>query len=212
MSLRLILADDHQLVREALRVLLEKEADIAVVGEAADGRALLQRVAELRPDMVIIDISMPDMDGIEATRRLHVDYPSIKVIALSMFCNPLYALEILAAGASAYVAKASAGEHLLQAIHEVAANKRYLSPKIAAELAGDSVHAKAADYVSNLGRRELDVMKLLVEGLTSSEIADRLQLSELTVETDQRTILQKLECRNLADLIKYAIRHGLTFF
>lgn len=212
MSLRLILADDHQLVREALRALLEKEADLTIVGEAADGRALLQLAAELQPDMVIIDISMPDMDGIAATRRLHADYPSIKVIALSMFCNPQYTLEILAAGASAYVTKASAGEHLLLAIHEVAANKRYLSPKIAAVLAGDSVHAKATDYVSNLDRRELDVMKLLVEGLTPSEIADRLQLSELTVETDQRNILQKLNCNNLADLIKYAILHGLTFF
>jgi DNA-binding NarL/FixJ family response regulator len=210
MNLRLILADDHQLVREALRALLEKEADLAIVGEAPNGRVLLHQTAELQPDMVIMDIGMPVMDGITATRRLHTDHPSVKVIVLSMFCNRHYTQEALAAGASAFILKASAGEHLLQAVRAVSQNHRYLSPNIAALLSEES--GGAIRPLPQLGRREFDVLQLLADGLTSKEIAKQLHISPRTAETHRRNIMKKLNIGNLAELVKYAIRQGLTFY
>ena len=207
-AIRLILVDDHQLLREALREKLSKEADIDILGEAGDGAGALQLVAELLPDMVLLDIGLPDMSGVEITARLNYEYPDIKILALSMYSDKRFVIEMLKAGAAGYVTKTSAGSELLDAIRAVAADKRYLDAEVAAAIA-DGVR-EAADKNTRLGRREREVLRLLAEGLRTSDIADRLHISTGTVEVHRRNIMRKLDLHTIAELTKYAIREGIT--
>lgn len=211
MKTRILLADDHQMFRHALRTMLEKETGVLVVGEAGDGQALLKLAATTPADVVCMDIGMPRMNGIEATRRLVALNPAIKVIGLSAFTDRDFVVDLLKAGASGYVTKAETGEELLRAIRSVRLNRTYLCPEVASTLTGaliDGSEGKLA--VQRIGPRERQVLQLVAEGNTSAEIAEQLHVAFSTVEVHRRNIMRKLDLHNVAELTKYAIRNGIT--
>jgi DNA-binding NarL/FixJ family response regulator len=213
MSIKVFLADDHQMVREGLRTLLEKQPGMEVVGEAKTGREAVQLVQELLPHVVIMDIGMPDLNGIEATRQIVAKTQSVKVIALSMHSDRRFVVEMLKAGASGYLLKDSAFNELAQAIRAVVADRIYLSPKIADLVIKDYIRFSPKtefSIFSLLTPRERQVLQLLSEGKTTKEIASDLQISVKTVETYRQQIMEKLNIHNIAELTKYAIREGLT--
>lgn len=212
MSIRLMLVDDHKILREALRTILEKEADLSVVAEAADGDGAIEAARRTGPDIVVMDIGLPGLNGIEATRRLLADNPSIKVLALSTFADRRMVMQMLDAGASGYVVKAAGAEEFLRGIRALAQGKTYLCQEVAGAVVdaarGGPSHAGRAKEA--LGRRESEVLTLLAEGRTSPEIADRLHIATSTVEVHRRNIMRKLGLHSVAELTKYAIRNGLT--
>ena len=200
------------MILAALRSMLEKEIDIDVVGEAGDGAALLEVVARTMPDVAVVDIAMPGMNGIEATRRLLAGHPRLKVIALSAYSDRRFVLEMLNAGAKGYLIKASAGDELARAIRAIAQGQTYLCPEVAGaivEVARGKKPSLAGNASANLGRREREVLALLADGKSSSEIAARLHIAVSTVEVHRRNIMRKLDLHNVAELTKYAIREGL---
>lgn len=206
MTIRIILVDDHHLLREVLREKLAKEADIDIVGEAADGRAALRLTAELLPDIVILDISLPEMNGVELATRITAAHGSVRIVALSMHADKRFVTEMFKAGASGYVTKTAAATELLSAIRAVAAGKRYLGEEVADAL----VDGVQTDAQSQLGRREREVLGLLAEGLRTQDIADRLHISSGTVEVHRRNIMRKLDLHTIAELTRYAIRQGIS--
>jgi DNA-binding NarL/FixJ family response regulator len=213
-KIRILLADDHKIVREGLRTLIEKQPGLEVVGEANSGRMALKLALELKPDVVIMDITMPDLNGIEATRQIHSEIPGVKVIALSMHSDKRLVAGILMAGASGYLLKedCDSGE-LARAIRAVAINQTYLSPKIGEVVIKDYVRQlsmTASSPFSILTPREREVLQLLVEGKNAKEIASSLHVSVKTVETHRNKIMEKLDIRSIAELTKYAIRERLT--
>jgi len=212
MNIRVVLADDHKMILAALRSMLEKETDIAVVGEAGDGAALLELVARTMPDVAVVDIGMPGMNGIEATQRLLVGQPRLKVIALSAYSDKRFVLEMLNAGAKGYLIKASAGDELSRAIRAIAQGRTYLCPEVAGTIveAARGKTSLAGNAGVHLGRREREVLALLAEGNNSSEIAARMHIAASTVEVHRRNIMRKLDLHSVAELTKYAIREGLT--
>jgi DNA-binding NarL/FixJ family response regulator len=213
MSIKIILADDHKIMREGLRSLLEKESDMEVVGETEDGQTTVQQVQKLSPDVVIMDISMPNLDGIESTRQIIAKSPSVKVLALSMHSNKRFIAEMLSAGASGYLSKASAGNELVNAIRIVTSNQTYLSPHIANTVTADYVShltAKGSSSYSILTAREREVLRLLAEGKTSKQVALNLNVSVKTVENHRNKIMDKLDIHNVVELTRYAIREGLS--
>ena len=213
MSIRIIIADDHKIVRNGLRSLIEKELDIEVIAEADNGRTAVHTALELAPDVMIMDIAMPDLNGIEATRQIIAALPGTKVIALSMHADKRYVMEMLKAGASGYILKDNAYEELASAIRTALNNRTYLSPQVAEIVIGDYIQfAKTASgsVFSLLSAREREVLQLLAEGNSTAQIADRLCISVKTVETYRQHIMEKLNIRNIAELTKYAIREGLT--
>ena len=213
MSIRIILADDHKIVREGLRSILENELHMKVIAQAEDGRHTVELVATLKPDLVIMDISMPGMNGIEATRQIKANVPGIRVIALSMHSDKRYVSEMLMAGASGYLLKHSALDELEQAIQAVLSNKTYVSPDIAGVIVQDYVQqlgsAKSSDLAS-LTAKEREVLQLVAEGKSTKEIAARCNVSVPTIETHRQHIMEKLQLYTVAELTKYAIREGLT--
>lgn len=213
MSIRIIIADDHKIVRNGLRSLIEKELDIEVIAEADNGRNAVRISQELAPDVVIMDIAMPDLNGIEATRQIIAALPNTKVIALSMHADKRYVMEMLKAGASGYILKDNAYEELASAIRTVLGNRTYLSPQVAEIVIGDYVQLARTDNgsaFSLLSAREREVLQLLAEGNSTAQIADRLCISVKTVETYRQHLMEKLNIRSIAELTKYAIREGLT--
>ena len=215
MNIRILLADDHKIVREGIKTLLDKQPAFEVIAEAENGRTTVNMVQELSPDVVIMDIAMPDMNGIEATRRIIEKVPTIKVIALSMHSDRRFVGEMLKAGASGYLLKECAFEELTNAIHAVFANRTYLSPEIAESVIQDYAHIlskskKDLSVFSILTNREREVLQLLAEGKSTKEIASKLRISVKTVETYRRLIMDKLDIHSTAELTKYAIREGLT--
>jgi DNA-binding NarL/FixJ family response regulator len=213
MGIRIILADDHKIVRDGLRSLIEKEDDMEVVAEAEDGRTAVQLSAKLSPHLVLMDIAMPVLNGIEATRQIIAAAPQCKVIALSMHADKRYIMEMLKAGASGYLLKDSAFEELACAIRTALNNKTYLSPPVSEVVIGDYVqqlNKSDGSVFSVLSAREREVLQLLAEGSSTAQIADRLHLSVKTVETYRQHIMEKLNIRSVAELTKYAIREGLT--
>ncbi len=213
MSIKIILADDHKIVREGLRTLLEKQPEMEVVGEAENGRKTVQLVQELLPNVVIMDIAMPDLNGIEATRQIIANTPGVKVIALSMHSDRRFIVGMLNIGASGYLLKDCAFEELINAIQAVVANRIFLSPKIVETVIKDfrNLFQKLEISVfSVLTSREREVLQLLSEGRTTKEIAIHLSVSVKTVETHRQQIMEKLDIHSIAELTKYAIREGLT--
>lgn len=212
MSITVFLADDHAIVRDGLRYLLEAQANIRVVGEASDGREAVRKVKMLRPDIVIMDIFMAGLNGIEAAGQICRECPSARVIMLSMQSSSESIVRALKAGASGYLLKESAGRELVKAIHEVRAGGRYLSPKVSDQVIGAYLNRTEdlGDPLAGLSRREREVLQLVVEGKTSAEIADTLFLSVKTIETYRSRMMQKLGIRDIPALIKFAIQHGLT--
>ena len=213
MSLRLLIADDHKIVRDGLRALLEKQKDLEVIAEAENGRKAVRLARELSPDIVIIDIGMPDLNGIEATRQIVNEVNDVKVIALSMHSDKRFVTQMFKAGAAAYLLKDCAFEELAQAVDVVVAGQSYLSPEIAGAVMEDYVrHVSRTDSsgFSVLTAREREVLQLLAEGKPTREIADELYVSIKTIESHRQQIMHKLKVRSLAELTKYAIREGIT--
>ena len=213
MSVKIILADDHRIMREGLRALLEKQSGMEVIAEAEDGRTTVDLAYELKPDVVVIDISMPDLNGIDATRQIISAAPNIKVIALSMHSDRKFVREMLAAGASGYLLKDSAFEELGTALAAVINNQTYLSPKIADTVIKDylgKIDTTESKTSPSLTNREREVLQLLAEGRTTKEIASKLCVSIKTIETHRKQIMEKLGLKSVAELTKYAIREGLT--
>ena len=212
MPVRIVIADDHRIVREGLRHLLEKRTDFKVVAEAADGESAVRLARELSPDVVIVDISMPGLNGVEATRRIVAERPGVKVLALSMHSDRRFVIETLKAGASGYLLKDSAIDDVVRAIEVVMARGAFLSPAITDMVVRDYL-AQADDgnaAFSVLTAREREVLQLMAEGASTKEIAGRLTVSVKTVESYRQQIMEKLDLHSVAELTKYAIREGLT--
>lgn len=213
MIVKIILVDDHQIVRQGLRTLLAEEPDMEVVAEADNGRKLLRLVQDLSPQVIIMDISMPDLNGIEATRQVLAEHPGIKVIALSMHSDSLFVLNMLKAGASGYLLKDCAMEELVKAIRTVANNQTYLSPGVSDIVIRDFVSGwsdPGSTAFSILTTREREVLQMMAEGKSTHQIADGLCVSIKTVEAHRKQVMNKLGIHSVAELTKYAIRQGLT--
>ncbi|KKM74677.1 hypothetical protein LCGC14_1397940 [marine sediment metagenome] len=213
MSIRVLLSDDHRIVREGLRSLLEKEPDIKVVGEAEDGYSTIELARKLKPQVVVMDVTMPGLNGIEATHQITKEMPNIKVLALSMHTDQRFIEGMLRAGAIGYLPKDCASEELVLAIRTVLSNQTYLSPSIADVVRRDYLSQRRGADISVsyvLTEREREVLQLMAEGKNTKEIASRLQVSVKTIETFRQHIMQKLNLHSLAELTKYAIREGLT--
>ena len=211
MTITVLLVDDHRLVREALRDTLAKEPDIEVVGEAGDAASAFEGARSLRPDLVVLDIGLPDMNGIEAASKLKgrsgVDS---KIVALSAYADRRFVTEMLRAGASAYVTKASAGTELVRAIRAVAAGQNYVCPEVAGTLVSAMRDSPEKGEPPRLSRREREVLRMIAEGTRSPLIAEQLQISLGTVEVHRRNIMRKLGLRTVAELTRYAVREGLV--
>jgi DNA-binding NarL/FixJ family response regulator len=211
--MRIILADDHKIIRDGLRSLLEQEEDIEVVAQAKTGHETVELVAKFVPHVVIMDIAMPDMNGIEATRHIINSFENVKIIALSMHSDRKFVIEMLKAGASGYLLKNCAFEELANAIRTVTAGKTYLSPSITDVVVDNYVRGSGDNepsVFSVLTRREREVLQLLAESKTTKQVAIILHISPKTVETHRLKIMKKLDLNNMAALTKYAVREGLT--
>jgi len=213
MSLRILLADDHRIMREGLRSLLEKQPGMEVIAEAENGRATVRLSRELKPDVVVMDIAMPDLNGIEATRQIIAESPGVKVAALSMLADTKFVREMHGAGASGYLLKDAAFEELGNALRTVTNDQTYLSPKIADLVVKDyllNLSTKDSSTSPVLTNREREVVQLFAEGKTTKQISSLLYVSVKTVETHRKKIMDKLGINSMAALTKYAIREGLT--
>ena len=213
MSIKILIADDHQITREGVRSMLEREDDMKVVGEAEDGRSAVRLARELAPDVILMDVCMPGMNGIVATSLILAEAPRIKVIALSMLDDRRFVLNMLRAGASGYLIKDCSFKELIQAIRRVAANKNYLSPGIVDMVVKDYVMPPAnsgSPDSANLTIREKEVLQLVAEGYSTPQIASSLHLSAKTIDSHRQNLMGKINAKGIAGLTKYAIREGLT--
>jgi DNA-binding NarL/FixJ family response regulator len=213
MTVRILIADDHKILREGLKSLLEKQPEFAVVAEAQDGLSAITAAKKHKPDIAILDIGMPDLNGIEVTRRIRSEMAETRVIALSMHADRRFVMGILEAGANGYLLKDSAFAELITAVTAVAKGKMYLSPSIAETVVKNSLEKlDRKDEGSSvlLSGREREVLQMIAEGKSTKEIALKLFVSTKTVETHRKQIMDKLNIRTVAGLTKYAIREGLT--
>ncbi len=213
MAIKVLIADDHQIVRQGLRTLLERDPDLEVVAEAENGRSTVRLARESNPEVIIMDVAMPDLNGIEATRQIISEMPKVKVIALSMYADRRFVSNMLKAGASGYLLKDCASEELVRAIRVVLAHKTFLSPGVADIVVKDYVQTPMgpeASVFNVLSNREREVLQLMAEGKSTNQIAELLHVSVKTVETHRQQMMQKLKIHSVAELTKYAIREGLT--
>jgi len=212
MSTTIVLADDHHVVRQGLRALLEVEQDLKVIGEAGDGLEAVDCVEELGPKVLVLDLMMPGLNGLDVLKQIKKRSPSTQIVILSMYANEAYVLEALSNGASAYVLKDSSSADLVLAVREAAAGRRYLSPPLSAraiEAYQEKAKATTLDRYDTLTAREREVLHLAAEGRTNIEIATRLGISSRTAETHRSNLMHKLELHTQADLIRFALRRGL---
>lgn len=213
MTIRILIADDHKMMRDGLRLVIEKQRNMQVIGEAEDGQETVRQARKLSPDVVVMDVAMPRLNGIEATRQIVAARRNIRVLPLSAHSDRRYVTEMLKAGASGYLLKHSASEELIEAIQTVTKGKMYLSPEIAETVVDEyrrAVTPEAASAFSQLTEREREVLQLLAEGKSRKEIASALNLSIKTIGTHVEHIMDKLAIHSLPELTKYAIREGLT--
>jgi DNA-binding NarL/FixJ family response regulator len=213
-KIRVVLADDHKMIRAGLRLVLEQQADVAVAGEADDGREAVALAGELKPDVVVMDVGMPNLNGIEAARQIKQERPETAVVMLSMHSDEGYILRALRAGATGYILKDSAEADLVGAVRAVADGKSFFSPKVSRILLEDYMRklrkTGAEDSYDLLSAREREILQLVAEGKSSKEIANLLNLSVYTVETHRGNIMQKLNLRGIPELILYAVRKGIV--
>ncbi len=211
-KIRVLLVDDHAILREGIKALLEKQDNIEVIAEAADGREAIPKVVQSRPDVVVLDISMPMMDGLESTRQIKREYPDIKVLVLTMHDNEEYFFQLLRAGASGYVTKKSVSRELVSAIEAVYRGDSFFCPSMAKFLLSDFLRLdKAVENTDqeDLTPREREIVKLIAEGYTNQQIADLLHRSVKTIESHRSNILRKLDIHDSIELVKYAVRKKL---
>jgi two-component system response regulator NreC len=213
MSIKIILADDHAVLRHGLSKSFQNEKDMEVIAQAKDGRTTVELVRELKPDVVIMDIGMPDLNGIEATRQIKQNHPKVKVIGLSMHSSKNFIIEMFRAGAVGYLLKDCEFDELVNAIRLVADNKTYISPAISDVVVENYMRQTPGSdnsAFSILSKREREVLQLLTEGKTTKQIAKRLHISSKTVEAHRLNMMNKLKIDSIAKLTKYAIQEGLT--
>jgi DNA-binding NarL/FixJ family response regulator len=213
MGVRVLLVDDHRMMREGLRAILERSPLVEGVHDAENGRSAVEMVETVQPNVVVMDVGMPELNGVEATRQLKAAHPKVQVIGLSMYADKRYVVGMLDAGASGYVLKGGAAAELVEAINAVSQGKTYLSPEIANLVVEGFLNRQ--DPVNHpetaaLGNREREVLQLLAEGFSSKEIGVKLDISSVTVETHRRNIMKKLGLHTVAELTKYAVREGIT--
>jgi two-component system response regulator NreC len=206
--IRILLADDHAVVRQGFRMILSAHPDLEIVGEAGNGREAVDLAASLRPDVVVMDVAMPELNGIEATRRLTADNPHVRVVALSMHKDSVYVREILRAGARGYLLKDSVADDLVAAVRAVAGGEGYLSPAISNAVL-DDYRKHVTDPIDLLSSREREVLQMLAEGKTNKEIAVILNLSVYTVDAHRGRIMEKLNVHSINELVRFAVRKGL---
>lgn len=212
MSIKVLVADDHTMFREGMRSLLQKELNIRIIGEADNGREAVRLALELKPDVVVMDITMPDLNGMEATRKIKKAIPQIKVICLSMHSDRRYVIDMFRAGASGYLIKSCAYKELTNAINIVAANQTYISPQIAHIVVDESIGRQPIKRKLTkliLTPREREILQLIAEGKNTKHIAHHLHKSTKTVETHRRNMMRKLKVKSVAELTKYAISEGI---
>jgi DNA-binding NarL/FixJ family response regulator len=216
--MNIVLVDDHKIMRQGLRALLEKESDLIVIAEAGDGRQAIQFARELKPDLFIMDIALPILNGIEATRRIKSEFPEIEVLALSMHADKRYVTELLNAGADGYMLKDCAADELVTAIRTIMTGETYLSPPIASMIVNGFVRKKGSQHdeknsgqaFTHLSSREREVLQMIAEGKSTKEMAFELSISTKTVESHRKQIMARLNIFNTAELTKFAVREGLT--
>ncbi len=210
-KLKILLAEDHQVVREGLKLLINSQPDMEVVGEAGDGQSAIAEALQLHPDVVVMDVSMPELSGTIATRRLKEKAPGIQVLALTVHEDKSYLRELLQAGASGYVLKRAAGNELINAIHVVAGGGVYLDSLLVGSLMGKtplkaSIESETPENALSL--RESEVARLIAKGFSNREIAEQLKVSVKTVETYKYRVMEKLHLKSRADIVRYALKHG----
>jgi DNA-binding NarL/FixJ family response regulator len=210
MAIKILIADDHGVVAEGLKHLIEAQPDMQVVGTVGDGREAVRLAREAQPDVVLMDLSMPELNGADATRAILERDSRCRVIVLSMYAEREYVRRALKAGASGYVVKRSAAKEVVDAIRAVYAGQRYLSPRVADVMIDDYTAEDKQDPLARLSAREREVLQLLAEGRTGAEIAARLALSQKTVETYRARLVEKLGIRDVAGLVKFAIQRGIV--
>ena len=213
MGVKIMLADDHKIMRDGLRSLIEKLPGMEVVAEAENGRTAVKQTRRFRPDVIVMDINMPDLNGIDATRQITAELPGVKIVAFSMHSDRQFVAEMFKAGVSGYLLKDAAFDELAQAIRTVEDNQTYLGPQIAGTVIKDYrkqlLASEPSDSAVPTGR-EREIIQLFAEGNTTRQIADRLNLSIKTIESHRRNIMEKLKIHSIAELTKFAIREGLT--
>jgi two-component system response regulator NreC len=206
--IRILLADDHAVVRQGFKMILSAEKDMEIVGEAGNGREAVEQAEQLRPDIVVMDVAMPELNGIEATRRLAASMPHTRVIALSMHKDSVYVREVLRAGARGYLLKDSGAGDLVSAIRAVASGESYLSPAVSNAVL-DDYRRHVTNPIDLLTSREREVLQMLAEGKTNKEIAVVLNLSVYTVDAHRGRIMEKLNVHSINELVRFAVRNGL---
>ncbi len=211
--MNVFIAEDHTMVRAGIRALLDASPELKVVGEASNGREAVEKITELKPQLVLMDVAMAELNGIDAARQIHTNFPETRIIMLSMHEDKQYVFEALKAGATGYVLKSAAFQDLIVAIETVMSNKNYISPSLSDTVMNDYVRrAQGEEKNTALGRlsgREREVLQLIAEGKSSAEVGVLLHISVRTVDTHRHNIMTKLEIHSIAGLTKFAIRHGL---
>lgn len=207
-KIRILLADDHVMVRQGFKMILAAQADMEIVGEADNGRQAVELAEQLRPDVVVMDVAMPELNGIEATRRLAASTPRTRVLALSMYKDSVYVREILRAGARGYLLKDAFDRDLLSAVRAVASGEGYLSPVVSDAVLSD-YRRHVSDPLDLLSSREREILQLIAEGKTNKEIATALKLSVYTVDAHRGRVMEKLNLHSVGELVRFALRHGL---
>jgi two-component system response regulator NreC len=208
-AIKVLLADDHTIVRQGLKLILSAQPDLEVVGEAPNGREAAELAEKLRPDIVLMDVAMPELNGIEATRRMVAANPRVKVLVLSMHKEAVYVREVLKAGARGYILKDAIDTELVNAIRSVARGDGYISPAVSGALLSD-YRQNQTDPIDSLSGREREVLQLIAEGKTNKEVATRLNLSVYTVDSHRGKIMEKLNLHSTGELVRFAMKHGLV--